>query len=194
MFPDTLAPDVEMVTVPACAQCHGENQRDDAFIRNILISTKDTEQHPAVIGGLAAKRNRSLDRSLARGGRDIQAMLQTMMLVDIKTPAGIYIGQDQAFNFDNPVMNRFVERLSRALLWHEFRQPHFNGSFSWKMNIEMPPLVYEGIRQFGRARSVGTVFAYGVTPFKDSGPSWAITNFYGSMEFLIRSTKAEQGG
>jgi hypothetical protein len=64
-----------------------------------------------------------------------------MTLVDVKTPAGIYLGRDWAFDFDYPVMNLFVERLSRALLWYEFGQPHFNGAFGWRMNLEMPTLV-----------------------------------------------------
>jgi len=189
MFPKTLAPDVEMVSAPACTECHDANQRDDVVIRNVLISTQDTEQHPAVIGGLAGKRDRSFIRSLQRSGGDFQQILQTIKLVDVKTPAGIYLGQDWAFNFDTPVMNRFVERLSRALLWYEFRQPHFNGNFGWRMNVEMPTLVYEGMQRFGRLRKVDDVFAYGVTPLKDDAPSWTITNFYGMIEFFICTTK-----
>ena len=56
----------------------------------------------------------------SRGGRDFQQILQTMKLVDVKTPA----------------------------LWYEFRQPHFNGGFGWRMNVEMPTLVYEGMQRF----------------------------------------------
>ena len=193
MFPDKVPPYVQMVSAPACTECHDANKKDDVVIRNILISTRDTEQHSAVLGGLAGKRDRSFIRSLKRGGRDFHQILQTMKLVDVKTPAGLYLGQHWAFDFDNPIMNRFVERLARALLWYEFRQPHFEGEFGWRTNLEMPSLVYEGMQRFGRMRRVGDVFAYGVMPLKDEGPSWAITNFYGMIEFFIRTSKTEQG-
>jgi hypothetical protein len=112
-----------------------------------------------------------------------------MTLVDVKTPAGIYLGRDWAFDFDYPVMNLFVERLSRALLWYEFRQPHFNGAFGWRMNLEMPTLVYEGMQRFGRVRRVGDVFAYGIMPLKDDEPSWAVANFYGLIR--VRHTNCQ---
>ncbi len=57
-----LVEGVEFVTAPACRGCHGANKKDDTTIRNILISTRETEQHPAVIGGLAGKRDRSFIR------------------------------------------------------------------------------------------------------------------------------------
>lgn len=194
MFPDKLPPDVQMVSAPACTGCHDANKKDDVVIRNLLISTRDTEQHPAVLGGLAGKRDRSFIRSLGRSGRDFHQFLQTMELVDLKTPAGLYLGQHWAFDFDNPAMNRFVERLARALLWYEFQQPHFEGEFDWRANREMPPLVYEGMQRFGQLRRVSDVFVYGITPLKDEGLSWAITNFYGMIEFFIRTSKTEQGG
>ena len=56
-----------------------------------------------------------------------------------------------------------------------------------------PTLVYEGMQRFGRVRRVGDVFVYGVMPLKDDAPCWAITNFYGMIEFVIRTTKTEQG-
>ncbi len=116
-----------MVTAPACSECHGKNQKDDVVIRNILASTRETERHPAVIGGLAGKRDRSLKRM--RG--DLLEILQSMTPIDVETRGGVHLGQDCAFDFDTPVMNRFVERLVRALLWYEFRPEYFQGNFDW---------------------------------------------------------------
>ena len=62
MFPEKLPHDVELVTAPACRRCHDANKKHDTTLRNILISTRETEQHPAVIGGLAGKRDRSFIR------------------------------------------------------------------------------------------------------------------------------------
>lgn len=193
MFPDKLPSDVQMVSAPACTECHNANKKDDVVIRNLLISTRDTEQHPAVLGGLAGKRDRSFIRSMGRSGRDFHHFLQAMKLVDVKTPAGLYLGQHWAFDFDNPAMNRFVERLARALLWYEFQQPHFEGKCDWCANLELPTLAYERMQRLGRLRRVSDVFAYGITPLKDEGLSWAITNFYGMIEFFIRTSKTGQG-
>ena len=182
-----------MVTAPACQACHDENQKDDSTIRNLLISIEDVEQHPAILGGLAGKRDRSFARSINSQDGDFQQILGLMKLVDRETPGGIYIGKDWAFDYDNPVMNRFVRRLGRALLSYEFGQPYFEGQFGWRLNLEVPKLIYEGMQQHGSVRKVTDVFAYGVTALKDTGPGWVVANFYGRTEFLIRIEKAEQG-
>jgi hypothetical protein len=191
IFPPGLPSDIRMVSAPACQRCHDINKKDDTTIRNILVSTRDAEGHPAVTRGLGGKRDRSLSRSLERGGGDFEALVRTMRKVDVETPAGIYLGKDWAFNFDDPLMDRFMERLSRALLWYEFQQPYFEGTFRWRMNIDLPDLVYEGLMRFGRLRKVHDVFSYGLTAMKDDAPSWVVANFYGCTEFMIRVTKTE---
>jgi hypothetical protein len=148
IFPEKLPIDINMVTAPACDTCHGISMKDDTTIRNLLISPPEAEEHPAVTSGLADRR----DRSLERVPTDFQKLLQTMKLVDIETPAGIYLGTRWALDLDNPTMNRFVERLSRALLWYEFRQIHFEGVFDWRMNRELPGDIYAGIKRFGGNR------------------------------------------
>src|ERR1035437_6543267 len=85
MFPEKLPHDVELVTAPACKRCHDANQKDDTITRNILISTRETERHPAVIAGLAGKRDRSFMRSLERSGGDFRELLQTLKVVEVRT-------------------------------------------------------------------------------------------------------------
>jgi hypothetical protein len=64
IFPDKLPAEVRMVTAPACTVCHKENQKDDATIRNLLISAEDVEQHPTIVRALGGKRDRGFKRSL----------------------------------------------------------------------------------------------------------------------------------
>jgi hypothetical protein len=45
IFPAELPDDTQLVTAPACSSCHKTNQKDDSTIRNILISTRETETH-----------------------------------------------------------------------------------------------------------------------------------------------------
>jgi len=165
--------------------------KDDTTIQNILISTRDAEMHPAVIGGLAGKRNRSLERSSDLSSGDFRKLFDTMELVEVHTPTGINLGKEWAFDLDKPIMNRFMERLSRAILSYDFDQTYFSGAFEWRMNVEISPLVYEVIQRFGHIRRVCDIFSYGVTPLRDDGPSWLIVNFYRSIELFIRVENAE---
>jgi hypothetical protein len=59
------------------------------------------------------------------------------------------------------------------------------------MNLEMPTLVYAGMQRFGRIRRVGKLFAYGIMPLQDDEPAWAVANFYGMIEFVIRTAKTQ---
>lgn len=192
IFPDKLPAEVRMVTAPACTVCHKENQKDDATIRNLLISAEDVEQHPTIVRALGGKRDRGFKRSLKFPEGDLQRLLSTVKIVERKTPDGIYIRKDWAFDYDNPVMNRFVRRLGRALLHFEFDQEYFEGQFRWRMNLETPAIVYEGLAAHGRVRKVTDEFSYGVTALKEAGPAWVVTNFYGRTEFLIRIKADEQ--
>jgi hypothetical protein len=192
IFPEKLTAEVRMVTAPACTECHNENQKDDATIRNLLISAEDVEQHPTIINTLGGKRDRGFKRSLKSSEGDLQRLLSMMKIVERTTPKGIYIGKEWVLDYDNHVMNRFVRRLGRALLHFEFSQDYFEGQFGWRMNLEIPAIVYEGICLHGKARKVTDEFSYVVTELKNDNPAWAVISFYGRIEFLIRITKVEQ--
>jgi hypothetical protein len=55
IYPSKLPNDTQLVTAPSCHVCHKANQKDDATIRNFLISFEDTENHPSVLAELAEK-------------------------------------------------------------------------------------------------------------------------------------------
>jgi len=192
LFPKPLPAD--MVTAPSCEVCHSSSMKDDATVRNILVSTREAEQHPTVLAELADRRDRSLTRSADRSGADVRELLDIMQEVEVVTNSGIYAGKAVALNFDNAVLDRFVHRLSRALLWYAFQQEHFRGRFEWRMNVDLPPTAYEGVMRYGKIRRVGEVFAYGVTPLGASSPSWLFADFFGCTEFMIRTENAEQDG
>lgn len=192
-FPDKIHHETKLITVPACKSCHDISMKDDFMLRTILTSTRETENIPVVKNNLLSKRNRGLKRSLKRSGKEFHDLLNYLEIVELKTQTGIIYGKDIAFNFDIPIMHRFIERLSRALLWHEFQESYFAGAFGWRLNLEVEPFIYEGVRQFGRINKIENVFAYGITPFRPKIPSWIFANFYGMIEFFIRvSRETEQ--
>jgi hypothetical protein len=112
-----------------------------------------------------------------------------MKLVEVQTKEGLYIEEKVAFALDNPTMNRFMERLARALLSHAFNQEYFDGTVEWRFEQEIPHYIYEGMMQFGSVRKVSPEFAYGLTKVTNEHPSWIVVNFYGNTEFLICAKK-----
>ena len=185
-FPELLPDSTLLVTAPCCQLCHDRSKGTDGVLRNLFISLRDTECHPHVQSGLAAKR----DRSLARGEHDLRHSLALMCEVDVFSPTGIFLRRDWAFDLNNPLLDQFAERLIRALLAYEFQQPFFDATVEWRLNPSLPSDVYAGFASFGRVRIVHEVFAYGVTCLSTEGPALAVANFYGSMEMFIRAQRA----
>jgi hypothetical protein len=188
-FPEQLSPSVQLITVPCCKSCHRVSQRTDALVRNLFISVREVESSKDVKQGLAARRDRSFERKQS----EFLRLLRLVQRVEVTTPAGIFLRNDFAFNFDVPVVHNFVERACRAVLWKEFRLPYFASTFPWRMNVDLGDLIYTGLAKFGRVRKVHDAFAYGVTRPNEDGPGWVILNFYGSLEIFaqvnFRATK-----
>ncbi|MFZ0916179.1 MAG: hypothetical protein WAN04_04730 [Candidatus Udaeobacter sp.] len=132
--------------------------------------------------GLALKRDRSFDRNQS----ELLRLLQLSQRVEVKSPGGIFLRDDLAFNFDAPVVHNFIERLCRSLLWEEFRVGYFSGSVGWRMNVDLGNLAFAGLAKFGRVRKVHDVFAYGLTRPKKGQPAWIVMNFYGALEIFAR--------
>ena len=189
VFPDQLHDDIRLVSAPACQVCHDANKKDDLLVRNLLVSTEESERHPAVIAGLAEKRDKSLDRSWQRSGFEVNELIGMMEWVDVLSPGGIYLETRPAFRMNKALMDRFLERLSRALLWYEFKQPYFLGSFPSLLNYPLPPQIYGYLLQHGKALKVHDVFAYGLLPLSEDETTLVVAQFYGCLEFSIKVTK-----
>lgn len=181
-FPAKLPTSTRLITVPCCNSCHKVSQAKDAILRNLFISVRETESSHHVKEGLVGKRDRSFDRNRA----EFLRLFRLVQRVEVKTPAGIFLREDFAFNFDVPIVHEFVERACRAVFWEEFRLPYFVGRFGWRKNVDLGDLAYAGLAKFGRVRKVHDVFAYGVTAPKDGTPGWVVLNFYGSLEIFAR--------
>ena len=186
-FPETLPSSIRLVTVPCCNNCHKKSQATDSVLRNLFISVRETESTPHVKQALVSKRDRSFDRNRS----ELMRLLQIAQQVEVKSPGGIILRDDLAFNFDVPMVHNFVQRICRALLWEEFRLGYFSGSFGWRMNIDLGDLAYPGLAKFGRVRKVHDVFTYGLTRPKEGDPGWVVMNFYGTLEIFARVELSE---
>jgi hypothetical protein len=181
-FPTKLPPHTRLITVPSCRSCHSVSQRNDALIRNLFVSLEQTESTPYVRRDLLFKRDRSFDRHPA----ELRRLFQLTRLVEVRSPGGIVLRDDLAFDLEAPVVTAFLTRLCRALLWEEFKLQHFEGEFDWRMSVDPDPMIYEGCSRLGRFRKVHDVFAYGATQPRPPDPGWLIINFYGRFEIIAR--------
>lgn len=191
----------DAITVPSCRGCNEAHGRDDESARNLVTSLASTETHPAVRSVLSSKRDRALARDLAeRGGRHVQHLLDSIIPVCVQSAAGLYVGTGYAFQLDQPVLDRFLSRLTRALLWHENSVSTDGCEIEWRMAPswaevgEMAPELRTLLLSPGTEGSVGgDVFRYLGYVRRGSPASLWFFRFYDGVEFMTRCRRCPDG-
>ena len=85
-------PRPNLITVPACSECHGSTtSRDDEYFRTRLAFKHDVADHPDIRNGVLAAAFRSLAKPEA--AKYSRAFFRTISRGPLYTPAGIYLGQ-----------------------------------------------------------------------------------------------------
>jgi hypothetical protein len=92
--------------VPSCTSCHSGESIHDEYFRQMIIMRADTADHPGAKSAWAVVM-KSLEREDKRRFRE--ATLRNLELREIRTPAGIVLG-------NRPTYNVSQKRLLRALL------------------------------------------------------------------------------
>ena len=184
----------DAITVPSCRRCNENHGRDDERVRNLLTSLASTESHPAIQGELSGRRDRALNRDVTNlRGKNVEHLLDSILSVEVRTPAGLYLGRGLAFDLDQPVLDRFLSRLTRALLWHEVNVLARDCEVEWRMAPSLSDL--DGMPVELRALLLspssngsvrGDVFRYAgyVRPGRTS--SLWLFGFYERVEFMTR--------
>jgi hypothetical protein len=169
----------QLITVPCCETCRKVDQQYDGFIRNLFCSLLDTEAHPVIEKDVAFRRDRSFerDRSLAQQLADI------MINSDVHTQAGVYIGTAPAFNLDSHIIDRFIERVCRAVLFDAFNLSYFPAKFAWKLNPHIPNYMLSVASSASKQRDVLEVFHYLATPSQNDS-YFVILTFYQRLRIL----------
>ena len=187
-----------LITVPCCEVCNTKYGKDDERVRNIVTSLATTEGHPAIKEQIAGKRDKSYTR--VEGISNFQHIVESLKIVARYTPGGIYLGQAPAFNLDQPTIDRFVERIARALLYQEIAMEHTACDFEWKMSPDdaaldrMPPDIKAVL--YGKPKVIGEgVFSYVGYFLSGTASSLWFLNFYGGIDFMVRvSDKSHRSG
>lgn len=179
----------DAITVPSCHRCNENHGKDDERVRNLLTSLASTESHPAIQGELAGRR----DRALKRGGKHVEALLDSIMRVEIRTAAGLHLGGGLAFDLDQPELDHFFSRLTRGLLWHEIKIVARDCEIEWRMAPSMsdldgmPPERRAFLASPSRTGSVGgSVFRYAGYVRPGMASSLWLFGFYEGVDFMTR--------
>lgn len=178
-----------LITVPCCEICNRTYGKDDERVRNLLTSLKTTEEHSAIKEQIAKKRDRSYTR--VEGRSNLQHIIASVEKVGRHTSGGIYLGEALAFTLDQPTIDRFIQRLARALLYHENAIAHVECDIEWKMSPDEAELdrMPQDIKAFlfsGKVKDFGEgVFSYVGYFYPEKVSSLWLLNFYSGIEFMV---------
>ena len=178
-----------LITVACCHDCNTGFKNDDERARNLLVSLEITEDHPVISDLLAGKR----DRSLGESRSNLHHALDSMTAVDRYSPGGVYLGKALAFDLDQPVFDRFMDRITRALVNHETGLTTNSYEFDWwvapnKSDFDrMPDELRALVRRPSVKREIGKrTFMYAGYFRKDAVDSLWLLRFYDGIEFMTR--------
>jgi hypothetical protein len=104
-----------LVTVPSCEPCNLGASKDDEYFRLAITPRLDVDGHPDAMRAREVV-IRSLARPEARGF--LMSVLETLREVDLRTPAGLYLGRAGSYVIDPPRLCRVAERTAKGLLYH----------------------------------------------------------------------------
>lgn len=192
----------DAITVPSCRGCNESHGRDDERVRNLLTSLASTESHPAIQRELSWRRDRALNRDLTKlRGKHVEHLLDSIMPVEVRTAAGLPLGDGLALDLDQPVLDRFLSRLTRGLLWHEIKVIAQDCEIEWRMAPSlsdldgMPPERRALLLSPSRTGSVGgDVFRYAGHLRPGRASSLWLFGFYEGVEFITRCRAGAPAG
>ncbi len=177
-----------LIAVPCCCVCKKDYEKYDEPVRNLLTSLETTENHPGIRDQIAGKRNRSYLRK--EGKSRLQHMLNSIKFIDRYSPGRIYLGKHPAFDLDQEVMDRFMERTTRALLYKENSISCVGCKIEWRMapsgkDFGSMPAELKAFIASGNLREIGNnVFTYVGYYCPGRARSLWIMSFYGGVEFM----------
>ena len=186
-----------LIKVPSCETCNNAASKDDEYFRDTLILRFDASEHPdarKVLPGVF----RSYKRQEAIGKK--QDLLNSAVLMDANTPAGIYIGVVGGTTPQHERLERVVARIVRVLYWHRYGDKlsddyeieccvdsdlaeHDPGVLTSILSIYMPIIQQSPTDVIGEQ-----IFEYWIQRWYDSDYVTAcVLRFYGSVYYLCKA-------
>ena len=129
-----------MITVPSCKKCNRDFGKIDERVRNLISSSENVEKHESIKNYISGKRDRSF---LRKKQSNLDHVLNSMDLVHTYTESGIYLGKKPIINYDQEIFDKFLERLTRALIYNETSISKINTKINWYFPEDLFGLINE---------------------------------------------------
>jgi hypothetical protein len=106
-----------LVTVKACSACNQGASADDEYFRDTVVKHHRVAELPQAQAQVAA-----MLRAAAHPRKQgyAEAILQSFVDVEVRTPAGLHLGVQPAFRVNGDRLRKTAERYIRGLHRHEF--------------------------------------------------------------------------
>ncbi len=179
-----------LITVPSCVDCNGKKYgKDDERIRNIITSIDATEVHPMIQGKIDQKRDRSFLRP--EGRSNFEHLIGSIQMPNRYSANGHNLDRAPAINLDQGIVDKFLERMVRALLFKENGTKYTQLDVKWKMapteaDLETMPNEVQAFLFSKPVKEIGDgIFSY-IGYFREGKPNslW-LMNFYEGIEFMV---------
>jgi hypothetical protein len=107
-----------LIAVPSCLACNRGASLDDEYFKLVALFKEDAYDHPAV-QQLLPSAYRSLTKP--KKFKFAQAFYRSLEEIDVKTPAGLYLGKRPTYRVDLFRLDRVAERVAKGLFYHEWK-------------------------------------------------------------------------
>lgn len=189
----------DLITVPSCLTCNKAFEKDDEYLRLMLVLKDECYKHPevqrvlpAVLRGLRRQEKRRFTESFVRGMRKVQ----------LRSEAGLYLGTRGSFDVDMSRLRRAVARVVRGLYFHhnQIRLPKEAEVRVWydddlllqgeETIAELRRTILEPLALLGGRSIARQSFTYWTHQHEEStGLSAWIISFYDEVRFFALTSK-----
>ena len=108
-----------LITVPACFECNASFQKDDEYFLTIALDIYASQTEDGA--GIVKKQLRSMRRRESRG--KWKPLLNTLMPVELRSKAGLILGNSVAIRIDTNRLAKTVNRIIRGLYYEVVKSP-----------------------------------------------------------------------
>lgn len=173
------------MTVPACDACNSAFKLDDEYFRTFLVSNANAYGDPTARGLW----NRKIIGSKNAG--PIRNMLRNSSLpIELKTQAGLWIGNSVAISFDAKRVARIAARIVLGLWWHHQRTIPTDGIAIRAGMVRGFNGLEEILARCQRHQIGDAAFRYACgVPVEDQEQSCWFMEFYSTMRFFVLATR-----
>jgi len=184
----------DLITVPACRPCNKSYEKDDEYFR-VAVTIPGEHQHDA--SGQKVWKEGVIKGTMRRSARLKNQIVESIRTLDMRSPAGLYLGSVQTVRMNRARLDRVAKRIVTGLHWHHFGKVP---AADVDMTVAMGPDPVHPGRTERVARDLlggrpwieigGGAFRYGYAQVPEQ-PDWQawLLLFYSAAAVLVLLTK-----